>query len=53
VAAGAAPAAADCPGRADDPDEDSDVARLADLRDRGASSPEEYEAKKADLLGRI
>ena len=26
---------------------------LQDLRDRGAISPEEYEAKKADLLGRI
>ena len=31
----------------------STLARLADLRDRGAISPEEYEAKKADLLGRI
>jgi hypothetical protein len=26
---------------------------LADLRDRGAISPDEYEAKKADLLGRL
>ena len=26
---------------------------LADLRDRGAISPEEYEAKKNDLLGRL
>jgi hypothetical protein len=26
---------------------------LADLRDRGAITPEEYEAKKADLLGRL
>ena len=26
---------------------------LADLRDRGALSPEEYEAKKADLLSRL
>jgi hypothetical protein len=26
---------------------------LADLRDRGAVSPEEYEAKKAELLGRL
>jgi hypothetical protein len=25
----------------------------ADLRDRGAISPEDYEAKKSDLLGRI
>ena len=37
-----------------DPDEITrTVANLADLRDRGAISPEEYEAKKADLLGRL
>jgi hypothetical protein len=29
------------------------LGNLADLRDRGAISPEEYEAKKADLLSRI
>ena len=29
------------------------LASLADLRDRGAISPEEYEAKKTDLLGRL
>jgi Bacterial PH domain/Short C-terminal domain len=29
------------------------LAGLADLRDRGAISAEEYEAKKADLLGRL
>jgi Bacterial PH domain/Short C-terminal domain len=29
------------------------LASLADLRDRGAISPEDYEAKKADLLHRI
>jgi hypothetical protein len=29
------------------------LASLADLRDRDAISPEEYEAKKADLLGRL
>ena len=29
------------------------LARLADLRDRGAITAEEYEAKKADLLGRL
>jgi hypothetical protein len=29
------------------------LAKLADLRDRGAISTEEYDAKKADLLGRI
>ena len=29
------------------------LARLADLRDRGAITPEEYEAKKEELLGRL
>ena len=29
------------------------LASLADLRDRGAISGEEYEAKKADLLRRL
>jgi hypothetical protein len=29
------------------------LASLADLRDRGAISPEEYEAKKAELLRRL
>ncbi len=29
------------------------LARLADLRDRGAITSEEYEAKKSDLLGRL
>ena len=29
------------------------LANLADLRDRGAITPEEYEAKKADLLSRL
>jgi membrane protein YdbS with pleckstrin-like domain len=29
------------------------LARLADLRDRGAITAEEYEAKKAELLGRL
>jgi hypothetical protein len=29
------------------------LASLADLRDRGAISAEEYEAKKAELLGRL
>jgi hypothetical protein len=29
------------------------LAQLADLRDRGAISPEEYEHKKADLLSRL
>jgi hypothetical protein len=37
-----------------DPDEITrTVANLADLRDRGAISAEEYESKKADLLGRL
>lgn len=31
----------------------SSLGSLADLRDRGAITPEEYEAKKADLLGRL
>jgi hypothetical protein len=29
------------------------LSNLADLRDRGAISAEEYEAKKADLLRRL
>jgi hypothetical protein len=29
------------------------LARLADLRDKGAITPAEYEQKKAELLGRI
>jgi hypothetical protein len=29
------------------------LARLADLRDRGAITADDYEAKKADLLGRL
>jgi hypothetical protein len=29
------------------------LANLADLRDRGAISAEDYEAKKADLLRRL
>ncbi|HYK95869.1 MAG TPA: PH domain-containing protein [Candidatus Dormibacteraeota bacterium] len=29
------------------------LASMADLRDRGAISPEEYEAKKTELLGRL
>ena len=29
------------------------IAALADLRDRGAISPGEYEAKKAQLLDRL
>jgi hypothetical protein len=38
----------------DTPDEVTDaLARLSDLRDRGAITPEEYAAKKAELLGRL
>ena len=40
--------------RARDPDEVTrTLANLADLRDRGAITPEEYEHKKADLLSRL
>jgi hypothetical protein len=49
----AAPAAAP-PAQRVDPDEVTrTLASLADLRDRGAITPEEYEAKKADLLSRL
>lgn len=50
----AAPAPAAPPTPRVDPDEVTrTLASLADLRDRGAISPEEYEAKKTDLLGRL
>jgi hypothetical protein len=52
---GAAPAAAAAPAapaaRPDDPT--VTLAKLADLRDKGAITPAEYEAKKAELLGRM
>ena len=52
---GAAPAAAAAPAapaaRPDDPT--VTLAKLADLRDKGAITPAEYEAKKAEILGRI
>ena len=49
----AAPASAP-PAQRVDPDEVTrTLANLADLRDRGAITPEEYEAKKADLLSRL
>jgi hypothetical protein len=42
------------PPAAMEPDElTRTLASLADLRDRGAISPEEYERKKADILGRL
>jgi membrane protein YdbS with pleckstrin-like domain len=48
-AAGAPPAE-----EADDPETITrTLAQLSDLRDRGAITPEEYEAKKAELLGRL
>jgi hypothetical protein len=57
-AATSAPAAAAssglAPRQAADPDEITrTLNNLADLRDRGAISPQEYEAKKAELLGRL
>jgi hypothetical protein len=59
AAAGAAPttnppAASPPPPPRADPDEVTrTLANLADLRDRGAITPEEYEGKKADLLSRL
>jgi len=48
----AAPTAA--PDEIDTPDEVMQgLSRLADLRDNGAITPEEYEAQKKDLLGRL
>jgi uncharacterized membrane protein YgcG len=47
-----APATA-TPARANPDDVTRTLASLADLRDRGAISAEEYEAKKTDLLGRL
>ena len=57
VAVGGAAAAAGVPPPAApkvDPDEVTrTLASLADLRDRGAITAEEYESKKADLLSRL
>jgi hypothetical protein len=61
MSAPAAPPAIDDPGPPPPPAPPVDaslevtqtLARLADLRDRGAITPEEYEAKKAELLGRL
>ena len=48
------PAAAERGPRAMSPDEITGaLGNLADLRDRGAISAEDYEAKKQDLLGRL
>ena len=55
AAASAAPAAAasSAPSQMSADDVTRTLASLADLRDRGAISAEEYEAKKADLLRRL
>jgi hypothetical protein len=54
----AAPSVAASPGSSGSSQMSADdvtrtLASLADLRDRGAISAEEYEAKKADLLRRL
>ena len=54
----AAPAAPAAPAERAEREMSSDeittaLGSLADLRDRGAITPEEYEAKKAELLGRL
>jgi hypothetical protein len=50
----AAPAAAPAATEEDDSREVTEtLARLADLRDQGAITAEEYEAKKDELLGRL
>ena len=56
--AGATPGATASPAPTPTPRADPDevtrtLANLADLRDRGAITPEEYEHKKADLLSRL
>jgi hypothetical protein len=56
IPAGAPPAAASGPKTAPAADADQVtrlLGQLADLRERGAITPEEYEAKKAELLGRL
>jgi hypothetical protein len=52
VAVAAEPAPAP-PPRADPDAVTRTLANLADLRDRGAITAEEYEGKKADLLARL
>jgi uncharacterized membrane protein YdbT with pleckstrin-like domain len=49
----AAPASAQAPRTMTSDEITGALGNLADLRDRGAISPEEYEAKKQDLLGRL
>jgi len=54
VPAPVAPAVAAPTPEVDTADEVADaLARLGDLRDKGIISPEEFEAKKAELLGRL
>ncbi len=53
VAAAPAPAAAPAKREMSTDEITSALADLADLRDRGAISPEDYEAKKQDLLARL
>jgi len=54
VPAPVAPAAPAPTPEVDTADEVADaLARLGDLRDKGIISPEEFEAKKAELLGRL
>ena len=58
AAAAAAAAVEEAPGATSaDKDESVEItetlSRLADLRDEGAISAEEYEKKKAELLGRL
>ena len=53
VAAAPAPAPASPAPKADPDEVTRTLASLADLRDRGAITPEEYEEKKADLLSRL
>ncbi len=52
-AAAAVPAAAPAKREMSTDEITSALADLADLRDRGAISPEDYEAKKQDLLARL
>jgi hypothetical protein len=53
ASAAAAPAARPPEPKANPDEVTRTLASLADLRDRGAISAEEYEAKKTDLLGRL
>jgi hypothetical protein len=50
---GASPSLGATSSRANPDEVTRTLASLADLRDRGAISAEEYEAKKTDLLGRL